>query len=60
MASNSSYDPDCDLVQRLARYRQRVAAEGRPHSVGLIDRAIEEARKSGEAEESAARPLCGQ
>jgi len=35
-----------DLASRLARYRSRVAAEGRPRSVRLIDRAIEDARKT--------------
>ena len=34
-----------DLARRLARYRRRVEAEGRPRSVRLIDRAIEDARK---------------
>lgn len=29
-----------DLAQRLDRYRRRVAAEGRPRSARLIDRAI--------------------
>jgi hypothetical protein len=32
-----------DLVGRLARYRRRVEAEGRPRSLRLIDRAIEDA-----------------
>lgn len=32
-----------DLARRLARYRQRVEEEGRPRSVKLIDRAIEDA-----------------
>lgn len=35
-----------DLAKRLARYRRRVEAEGRPRSVKLIDRAIEDAGKS--------------
>jgi len=30
-----------DLARRLARYRRQVEAEGRPHSLKLIDRAIE-------------------
>lgn len=34
-----------DLARRLARYRRRVEAEGRPRSVRLIDRAIEDAGK---------------
>ena len=32
-----------DLARRLARFRRRVEAEGRPRSVKLIDRAIEDA-----------------
>lgn len=32
-----------DLARRLSRYRRRVEAEGRPRSVKLIDRAIEDA-----------------
>ena len=32
-----------DLARRLARYRQRVEEVGRPRSVKLIDRAIEDA-----------------
>jgi hypothetical protein len=32
-----------DLARRLARYRRRVAAEGRPRSVKVIDRAINDA-----------------
>jgi hypothetical protein len=36
---------DSDLARRLARYRRRVEAEGRPRSVKLIDRAIEDADK---------------
>jgi hypothetical protein len=32
-----------DLARRLARYRRRVAAEGRPRSVKVIDRAIKDA-----------------
>jgi hypothetical protein len=36
---------ESDLARRLARYRRRVAAEGRPRSVKLIDRAIEDADK---------------
>ena len=37
--------PDSDLERRLARFRRRVEAEGRPRSVKLIDRAIEDAAK---------------
>jgi hypothetical protein len=36
---------ESDLERRLARYRQRVEAEGRPRSLKLIDRAIEDAAK---------------
>lgn len=36
---------DADLARRLARYRRRVEAEGRPRSVKFIDRAIEDAGK---------------
>lgn len=34
-----------DLARRLARYRRRIEAEGRPRSVRVIDRAIEDADK---------------
>jgi hydrogenase maturation factor len=34
---------ESDLARRLARYRRRVEAEGRPRSLKLIDRAIEDA-----------------
>lgn len=34
-----------DLAHRLARYRRRVEAEGRPRSLKQIDRAIEDAGK---------------
>jgi hypothetical protein len=41
---------DSDLARRLARYRRRDEAEGRPRSVKLIDRAIEDAdRKAHDA-----------
>ena len=36
---------DSDLARRLTRYRLRVEAEGRPRSLRLIDRAIEDADK---------------
>jgi hypothetical protein len=36
---------ESDLERRLARYRRRVEAEGRPRSVKFIDRAIEDAAK---------------
>jgi hypothetical protein len=42
---------DSDLARRLARYRRRVAAEGRPRSVQLIDRAIEDADKKAKSGE---------
>jgi hypothetical protein len=38
-----------DLARRLARYRLRVEAEGRPRSVKLIDRAIEDAGMKGKS-----------
>jgi len=38
-----------DLARRLARYRRRVAAEGRPKSVRVIDRAIEDADKAAKS-----------
>jgi hypothetical protein len=34
-----------DLARRLARYRRRIEAEGRPRSVRFIDRAIDDAAK---------------
>ena len=34
-----------DLARRLARYRNRIRAEGRPRSLKLIERAIEDAGK---------------
>jgi len=40
-----------DLARRLARYRRRVEAEGRPRSLRLIDRAIEDAGKKGKLDE---------
>lgn len=39
-----------DLVRRLARYRRRVEAEGRPRSLRLIDRAIKDADGPAESE----------
>jgi hypothetical protein len=38
-------DDASDLARRLARYRRRVEAEGRPRSLMLIDRALEVAGK---------------
>jgi len=40
-----------DLARRLARYRRRVEAEGRPRSVKLIDRAIKDADKKADSGE---------
>lgn len=40
-----------DLARRLARYRRRVEAEGRPRSLRLIDRAIAEADKKAMPDE---------
>ena len=37
-----------DLTRRLARYRRRVEAEGRPRSLRVIDRAIEDAGKNAD------------
>jgi hypothetical protein len=37
-----------DLARRLQRYRRRVEAEGRPRSLRLIDRAIEDAGRMRE------------
>jgi hypothetical protein len=46
----TSNEPDegtaSDLARRLARYRRRVASEGRARSLPLIDRAIEDAGKT--------------
>ena len=39
---------ESDLARRLARYRRRVEAEGRPRSVRLIDQAIKDAGKKAE------------
>jgi hypothetical protein len=40
-----------DLARRLSRYRRRVAAEGRPRSLKLIDRAIEDSgRKAADSD----------
>jgi hypothetical protein len=41
----SDESAEADLARRLARYRRRVEAEGRPRSLKLIDRAIEDAGK---------------
>ena len=40
-----------DLARRLQRYRRRVQAEGRPRSLRLIDRAIEDAGRTRESPE---------
>ena len=44
---------DTDLARRLARYRRRVEAEGRPRSVKMIDLAIADAAKKPKAKPSA-------
>ena len=44
------YEAASDLARRLARYRRRVEAEGRPRSLRLIDRAIEDAGKKASGE----------
>ena len=41
--NQGEHSAECDLARRLARYRLRVEAEGRPRSLKLIDRAIEDA-----------------
>jgi hypothetical protein len=43
--TESDENAESDLERRLARYRRRVEAEGRPRSVKVIDRAIEDAAK---------------
>jgi hypothetical protein len=43
LRSNEQESDASDLARRLARYRSRVEAEGRPRSVRLIDQAIEDA-----------------
>ena len=50
-APNEEESTACDLARRLARYRRRVEAEGRPRSLRLIDRAIEDAGKKGKLDE---------
>jgi hypothetical protein len=42
-ASGPEDQESTDLARRLARYRRRVEAEGRPRSLKLIDRAIRDA-----------------
>ncbi len=42
---DSHENAEADLARRLARYRRRIEAEGRPRSLKLIDRAIEDAGK---------------
>jgi len=37
--------PASDLARRLARYRRRIEAEGRPRSVRVLDQAIKDAGK---------------
>jgi hypothetical protein len=48
---NEEESAACDLARRLARYRRRVEAEGRPRSLRLIDRAIEDAGKKRKLDE---------
>jgi hypothetical protein len=43
MMNEEQQSAESDLARRLARYRRRVEAEGRPRSLKLIDRAIEDA-----------------
>lgn len=44
-------ESDSDLARRLARYRRRVEAEGRPRSVKVIDRAIKDADRKSKADD---------
>lgn len=44
-------ESDSDLARRLARYRRRVEAEGRPRSVKVIDRAIKDAGRKAKADD---------
>jgi hypothetical protein len=43
--SDDEDSPASDLARRLARYRRRVEAEGRPRSVRVVDQAIKAAGK---------------
>lgn len=43
--------PLSDLEARLAKYRARVAAEGRKSALRSIDRAIDEARRRSERDD---------
>jgi hypothetical protein len=45
--NQEGHSAESDLARRLARYRRRVEAEGRPRSVKLIDSAIRDADKKG-------------
>jgi hypothetical protein len=47
---NEDESPASDLARRLARYRRRIEAEGRPRSVRFIDRAIDDADKKAGGE----------
>ena len=40
-----------DLARRLARYRRRIEAEGRPRSVRVVDQAIKDAGKDAKRDE---------
>lgn len=40
--------PPSDLARRLARYRRRIEAEGRPRSVRVVDQAIKDASKDAD------------
>jgi hypothetical protein len=47
--TSTEEDGASDLARRLARFRRRIEAEGRPRSLNLIDRAIQDAgRKAGQ------------
>lgn len=43
ISRRESDETGSDLVRRLARYRRRIEGEGRPRSLRVIDRAIEDA-----------------
>jgi len=49
--SEDDDSPASGLARRLARYRRPVVADGRPRSVRLVDRAIEDAGKTNKREE---------
>jgi len=49
LAPNNEHDGSAsDLARRLARYRQRVEAEGRKRSLDILDVAIRDANRGPE------------